>query len=258
MEFLNGQESFYRFTIFITLMLIFMALEAAYPKLQRDSNRLRRWTQHIGVTMTSTLVLRLIFPLLALDFSLHPPVSWGLFQVLHLPPFLEILLCLFLFDLIIYWQHRAFHQLPWLWRLHRMHHSDLVLDTSSALRFHPFEIVISMLIKIGIVILLGASPWAVFIFEILLNGFALFNHANWNIKKWDRPLQRILVTPDMHRVHHSSWVKETNSNYGFCLSLWDHFFSSFLKEEEPNQIGLNEFREKKDQTIWALLKQPFL
>ena len=256
MEFFGISEGTLRLGLFLSLLLIFSALEWRYPKLQRPAHRKQRWAQHLGITVLNTLLLRILFPVLALDLALNPPVSWGLMHLVNWPFWLEALLAIVFFDAFIYWQHRVFHRVPWLWRLHRMHHSDLLLDASSALRFHPIEIAISMALKMGVVVAIGASPWAVIIFEILLNGTALFNHANWNLKNWDSKLKTIVVTPDMHRVHHSSVVEETNSNYGFCLSVWDKWFGSFKDRPDPDEIGLKEFRKDREQKFSELLIQP--
>ena len=257
MEVFGVPEGYLRLGVFSSLMLIFSALEWRYPKIQREAKRPHRWSQHLAITGVSTVMLRLLFPLLALDLALNPPVSWGLLNVTPFPTWLEVILAVLLLDFLIYWQHRVFHQVPWLWRLHRMHHSDLLLDASSALRFHPLEIALSMALKMGFVVALGAPPLAVVLFEIALNGTALFNHANWNIKNWDHPLQKILVTPDMHRIHHSSVVAETNSNYGFCLSIWDQMFGSYRHRSDPEEIGLKEFRSPREQKFISLMTQPF-
>lgn len=257
MELFLSSESSLRFSLFLLLLLTFLALEWQFPKLNRPAERLTRWTQHFSLSLLNTFILRLLFPALALNFALNPPISWGLFNFVNYPIWLETLFSLLILDCAIYWQHRLFHRIPFFWSIHRMHHSDLVLDTSTALRFHPIEIVVSMVFKILVVTLLGISPIAVVLFEIALNGTALFNHSNWKLGFADSTLKVLLVTPDMHRIHHSSHTPETNSNYGFCLSLWDRLFLSFKEGPDPEEIGLKEFRKPSEQKFWRLLAQPF-
>lgn len=189
--------------------------------------------------------------------------GWGLFQVLHLPALLTIPLSLLMFDFVIYAQHRLFHAAPLLWRVHRMHHSDLDLDATSALRFHPIEIILSMLVKMAAVLALGAPPVAVVLFEIILNATAEFNHANLALPGGlDHALRMVLVTPDMHRVHHSVRRAETDSNFGFNLPWWDHLFGTYKADPAEGQVGmalgLEEFREAWDSGVLRLLRQPFL
>ena len=256
---LMDMESGLRLGAFALSLLVFASLEALLPKKQYPSQRGNRWLTNYGVVVIDTIFLRLAFPVLAVSVA----ATWntGLFHWLSLPFALELGLSVLLLDLIIYFQHRIFHRVPLLWRLHRVHHLDTAIDTSTALRFHPIEIALSMGIKIVMVMTLGLAPESVIVFEILLSSSAIFNHANWNLKKWDQPLQKILVTPDMHRIHHSVIVKETNSNYGFCLSVWDRWFGTYTenasKRTDEMQIGLKEFRTPKDQRLDQLMLNPF-
>jgi sterol desaturase/sphingolipid hydroxylase (fatty acid hydroxylase superfamily) len=175
---------------------------------------------------------------------------------------MNVLVSFLFFDLVIYWQHRLFHRLPWPWRLHRLHHSDVEFDTTTALRFHPLEIMISMLVKMLAVIAIGANPLAIVVFEIGLNLSAMFNHANIQLpaplEKWARYL---LITPDLHRIHHSIDKNEHHRNFGFCLSWWDYLFSSWCgrgqKADQVMAIGLPDFRSPKDHSLWAMLRQPW-
>jgi sterol desaturase/sphingolipid hydroxylase (fatty acid hydroxylase superfamily) len=188
--------------------------------------------------------------------------EWGLFNLVKVPEVLAITLCLLLLDLTIYVQHIVFHRVSWLWRLHRVHHSDLDFDVTTAVRFHPVEIILSMLIKMALVILLGAPPLAVLIFEIVLNLTALFNHGNIFIPvKLDRVLRWGLVTPDMHRVHHSAEPAETNSNFGFNLPWWDYLFRTYCPQPEKGHeemtVGLDDFRREDKLLLPGLLLLPF-
>ncbi|HET8704958.1 MAG TPA: sterol desaturase family protein, partial [Pseudomonadales bacterium] len=217
---------------------------------------------NISLTLINTLILRLVFPVLAVQFAwLMQNHAVGLFHWLELPAWLEIALAFLMLDAGVYWQHRLFHVFPWLWRFHRVHHCDIELDVTTALRFHPGEAVLSMLIKLSLIAVLGADPLAVLLFELCLNLGALFSHANIKIHRRLEPVLRaIIVTPDMHRLHHSILAKELNRNFGFFLSVWDRLFKSYLtkspQEIAGTRIGLNRFRERADQQIGALLLNP--
>jgi len=180
-----------------------------------------------------------------------------------MPAPLAILVAVVCLDLAIYWQHRLFHRVPALWRLHRMHHTDLEIDASTGLRFHPLEILLSMVIKLTVVVVLGAPAIAVIIFEVLLNASSVFNHANVKLPlAADRTLRQLVVTPDMHRVHHSTLRRETNSNFGFFLSFWDRLFDSYIDQPELGhdgmQIGLPEYRELEAVRLDHMLINPFV
>ena len=180
-----------------------------------------------------------------------------------MPSLISIIFSIMILDLTIYWQHVFFHKFPLLWRLHRMHHSDLDFDVSTGARFHPIEIILSMLIKITVIILLGAPPLAVLIFEILLNAMAMFNHGNIFLPpKLDALLKIFVVTPDMHRIHHSIRIDETNSNFGFNIALWDRIFGTYISYSKDGQegiiIGINQLRSPKYLKLHWLLIQPFL
>ena len=188
--------------------------------------------------------------------------GFGLFHLVKLPAPLTFILTLLFFDLLIYWQHRLFHKLQFLWKIHRMHHTDRDLDASSALRFHPFEFIISLVIKTGAEWITGASALSVIVFEIVLNGAAMFNHANINLPlKADRIIRKIFVTPDMHRIHHSVYRKETDSNYGFCLSWWDYIFRSYTASPRDGQldmkIGQRGFEDRRHLLFPWMIAVPF-
>ena len=209
------------------------------------------------------ILVRLLVPLTAIGAAaLAEENQWGLFQQFRLPEALAMVLGLLLLDLAIWAQHRLFHAIPWLWRLHRMHHADLDFDVTTGIRFHPLEILLSMLIKVAVVISLGLSPLAVLVFEIMLNSTALFNHGNLRLpKRLDRYLRWFVVTPDMHRVHHSWYREETDSNFGFNLPWWDRLFGTYRTQPRDGHvgmvIGLPQFRESRDLHLDQLLLQPF-
>jgi len=223
----------------------------------------QRQAVNLGVVLVDTALLRLGFPLLAVGLAVQiQGRDTGLMPALSWPLWLEIALTVLLLDLAIYWQHRLMHSVPLLWRLHRVHHSDTGFDVSTGVRFHPLEIALSMLLKLGLVLALGAHPLAVLIFELLLSLGSLFTHVDAALPvAHDRRLRWLLVTPSMHRIHHSSWPRETDSNYGFHLSIWDRLFRSYTAQpcvaEARMQIGLHAFRSAPEQTLGALLLQPF-
>ncbi len=189
--------------------------------------------------------------------------QWGLFNTLSLPKELVVLICVLLLDCAIYLQHLVFHRVSWLWRLHRVHHADLDIDVTTGTRFHPIEMMLSMLIKVSLVITLGVPVIAVVIFEIVLNASAMFNHSNARLPLWiDKRLRKVIVTPDMHRVHHSVIVKETHSNFGFFLSVWDIWFKTYRAQpmlgHDHVHIGVPEIQDGKEQRLDFMLRQPFV
>jgi len=222
-----------------------------------------RWFSNIAISVLNQLVLRWFFPVLAVGLSvIVQQRGWGLFNLLDLPDIVAVVFCLLFLDFAIYLQHIVFHRVEWLWRLHRVHHTDLDFDVTTAVRFHPVEIILLMLIKMALVVLLGAPPIAVLIFEIVLNFTALFNHSNILIPiKFDRVLRWVLVTPDMHRVHHSAVPVETNSNYGFNLPWWDYLFNTYCaqpcKGHREMTVGLQEYRTEERLVLPDLLLLPF-
>jgi len=214
----------------------------------------------VGLVVIDTLAIRFLFPIVAVGAAIWAQdKGWGALNILAIPNWAAILLAVVILDMMIYWQHVAFHRIPVLWRLHKVHHADRDLDASSGLRFHPVEIVISMAYKMVIVVGLGAPVMAVIIFEILLNGCAIFNHANLRLPRWiERPLRQIIVTPALHRIHHSVIERETNSNYGFSVIWWDKIFRSYTDVPEGElTLGLTEYQTDAPSGLLWSLTAPF-
>jgi len=232
-----------RLGVFIGVLVLLLALEARWPRRPPRQGR-RRWPVHFALVVLGTLLLRgmaaLSVPLVAVAAALWAQqAGFGLLNLLHWPPWLALVLTLLAFDALLWAQHLAFHRLPWCWRLHRVHHADQEIDVTTALRFHPLELAGSMLIKVAAVLLLGAPAEAVVIFEIALNGLALFNHANLRLPlALDRALRWIVVTPDLHRVHHSVLASEHDRNFGNGLSLWDRLFGTYEAQPREGHLGM--------------------
>ena len=257
-------EGVIRLSIFFSLLLVIGIWEAVAPRRERTQSFVVRWANNFAIVVLNTALLRVVFPTALVGFAVYfESIGWGILNTLSLPLWLEILLVLVVLDFVIYWQHVIFHQVPFLWRVHRMHHTDVDFDVSTGVRFHPIEILFSMIIKIVVVAPLGPAPLAVMLFEIILNGSSLFSHGNVRIPvKADRLIRFFLVTPDMHRVHHSADKIETDSNFGFCLSFWDRLFSPYRDQPEQTHtamtLGLNDYRSKRWQNVWSLLRLPFV
>lgn len=231
--------------------------------LRGDSRPARRQLINFALVVIDTLLLRLAFPVLAVAFAASVHASGtGLLGAVEAPFWLEFTFAVLALDLAIYWQHRLFHKIPLFWRFHRVHHADRGFDLSTGVRFHPVEIALSMLIKFAIIWLVGAHPAAVLVFEIVLNLGSLWTHTDLALPaRIDRRLRWLIVTPSMHRIHHSTLRRETDSNYGFHLSIWDRLFASYTKNpERPEKtmpIGLDQYPRDEDQTLTALLLNPF-
>ncbi len=257
---INPQD-WLRLGAFLILLLAMMGWECLAPR-RTAQRRSIRWPPNLIVVALNTLLLMLM-PVTAVGAALFSIFNhFGLFLYLELPLWHSIILSLLLLDLTIYWQHRIFHAIPQAWRIHRMHHTDTEFDVTTALRFHPLEIIISMLIKAAVIMLLGAPLLAVLAFEIILNSTAMFNHSNIKLPRAvDKALRWCLVTPDMHRVHHSVHADEYNANYGFNLSLWDRLFASYRAQpkdgHEKMQIGQLKYRARSEARLDKLLTQPF-
>ncbi|OGR37239.1 MAG: hypothetical protein A2051_07555 [Desulfovibrionales bacterium GWA2_65_9] len=257
-------EGLIRLCCFLGAALTLGLWEIWAPRLDRPALRQLRWPGNLGLVALSTLIIRLIFPILPVGLALWAQEhGWGLLNALALPEYAAGLASIVLLDLAIYWQHVASHRVFWFWRLHRVHHADTVLDLTTALRFHPLEMLLSLAYKLALVLILGPPAWAVLAFEILLNALPLFNHANVALPLGlDRVLRRIIVTPDMHRVHHSVSMSEANTNFGFCFPWWDRLFATYLVQptagHEGMAIGLNIFRAPAEARLWQLLRMPFL
>jgi sterol desaturase/sphingolipid hydroxylase (fatty acid hydroxylase superfamily) len=212
-----------RLGVFLGVLAIMALWELLAPRRRQDIPRVIRWSNNLALVVIDTIVLRLTFPILAVGLAVMAQErGWGLFNFIDAPAWVAVLASVIILDLVIYLQHVMFHAVPALWRLHRMHHADLDFDVTTGLRFHPIEIVLSMGIKLAMVLVLGPPAVAVLIFEVLLNATAMFNHSNVRLPLVvDRVLRLVMVTPDMHRVHHSILPEETNSNFGFNLPWWD-------------------------------------
>ena len=260
-----ANEIYFRLGFFFSIFLIMSLWELAQPRRHLHYSKKQRWSQHLGLTFFNSIAARLILPMGLSGLAIYvEQQNLGLFNAAAFsatPKPIVILLCLVLLDMTIYWQHRLFHVIPWLWRLHRLHHSDLDYDTTTALRFHPLEIILSIGIKASVIVLLGVPAVAVVAFEILLNGLAMFNHGNIKLpEKVDKLLRYFIVTPDMHRVHHSDIISESSTNYGFNLSLWDRAFGSYLHSAKATQedmvFGIKNCPQAAQQHLHQLLLQP--
>jgi sterol desaturase/sphingolipid hydroxylase (fatty acid hydroxylase superfamily) len=261
-ELLLTNEPALRLGIFLGAFAVMALWETLSPRRVRSFQRRFRWSNNIGLVALDAVALRVLFPAAAVGAAvLAEQEGWGLFNVLAVPAWLAVPVAILLLDLAIYIQHVVFHAVPMLWTLHRMHHADLDFDVTTGLRFHPVEIVLSMAIKLAVVTVLGAPPVAVLVFEVLLNATAMFNHSNLRLPDAvDRVLRWIVVTPDMHRVHHSILPHETNSNYGFNTPWWDRLFGTYVPQpaagHEDMTIGLQSFRTKRDLMLDRMLLQP--
>ena len=254
-------QSYWRMAAFFGLLALFLLLERLFPRRATDMHRGLRWPANLGLVLIDTALLSAL-PVAAMGSAIWA-AQHGLGVMNHapLPGVAKIAIAWILLDLAIYWQHRWMHEYAPLWRLHRVHHTDIEFDTTTAVRFHPIEILLSMLYKCAVVVVLGAPPVAVLLLEITLNGFALFSHTNLRMPVgFERGLRKIFVTPEMHRVHHSVYRAETDSNYGSALSLWDRLFRSYNDQPRDGHtgmtIGLNELREPEAQRLDKLLLQP--
>lgn len=263
-EFVLSHESAIRLGFFLGILLIIALIEILAPRRPLTTSKKRRWFGNIGVVVIGNLLVRILFPITALQLAFWAKQSgWGMFNAMSLPYWMVVVFSIILLDFIIYLQHVMFHAVPTLWRLHMMHHADLDYDLTTGIRFHPIEILISMVIKFGAIVLLGAPPLAVVLFEVILNGMAMFNHGNYYIPLGlDRLLRGLVVTPDMHRVHHSVFPSETNSNYGFNLSWWDRIMGTYRPQprlgHEGMTIGLNQFRDPTKLSLLGMLTLPFV
>lgn len=255
-------EAAIRLTVFLAVLAALALWEVAAPRRRQEIPRLMRWSNNFALVVIDTLLVRLAFPVVAVALALAAEAQgWGLLQLWEMPDWLGVVLALLALDLAIYLQHVMFHAVPALWRLHRMHHADLEFDVTTGLRFHPAEILISMGIKLAVVAALGPPAVAVLIFEVLLNATAMFNHANIRLPLGlDRLLRLIVVTPDMHRVHHSSDPRETNSNFGFNLPWWDRLLGTYVPQpalgHDGMEIGLTQFRDRRELWLHRMLWQP--
>ena len=256
-------EPLIRLVAFAGIFVAMAVWEVLAPRRDQKLGRGTRWPSNIGIVVLDTVLVRLVFPTTAVGLALVTEGrGWGLFHALDLPAWASVPLAVVALDFAIYLQHVLFHAVPALWRLHRMHHADLDIDVTTGARFHPIEILLSMGIKLGVVAALGTPAVAVLAFEVLLNATSMFNHSNVRMPIWlDRVLRWIVVTPDMHRVHHSIVACETNSNFGFNLPWWDRLFGTYRDQpaagHETMTIGIEQFRDPTEQRLDRMLTQPF-
>jgi sterol desaturase/sphingolipid hydroxylase (fatty acid hydroxylase superfamily) len=263
--FVLEREAVLRLGCFVAIFIVMMCWEVFAPKRVLSVSKLQRWSNNLGLLLLNSLVLRLLFPAAAVGIAYAAgEAGWGIFNWLTLPFWLEVIAAVLLLDLAIYLQHLLMHRVPLLWRLHRVHHADLDIDMTTGSRFHTLEILLSMLIKWAVIFVLGPALLAVLIFESLLNGMAIFNHANVRLPvTLDRVLRLLLITPDVHRVHHSILLRETNSNYGFNLSIWDRLFRTYRAQPEKGHdgmtIGIPGFRDARQvDRLPGMLALPFV
>jgi sterol desaturase/sphingolipid hydroxylase (fatty acid hydroxylase superfamily) len=258
-------ELAFRLMMFLGAFFTLALLEIMWPRRKLTVSKPQRWISNFSIAILYSFIARILFPAATVGVALFARNhGWGILSYLHCPFWLSVILSVIILDLIIYSQHVMFHKIPLLWRVHRMHHTDLDFDVTTGIRFHPLEILLSLLIKFSAVCLLGAPVISVIIFEVLLNVTSMFNHSNLKLLlKFDRLLRLITVTPDMHRVHHSVRLEETNSNFGFNLSWWDHLFGTYQNQPKDwhlnMMIGIPEFRDTKHCiTLPGMILIPFI
>jgi len=258
-----SDEAAIRLGFFLGGLALMGAWEWLAPRRPLSTSKSRRWRANLGIVLLDTAAVRLLLPITAVGMALLTQQrGWGLLNQFDLPAWLELLIGVLALDCVIYLQHVMFHAVPALWRLHRMHHSDLDFDVTTGVRFHPIEILLSMGIKLAAIVVLGPSALAVLVFEIALNASSLFNHGNVRLPPaLDRVLRLVVVTPEMHRVHHSSLPHETNSNFGFSFPWWDRLFGTYRAQPKLGHlgmtIGLDQFRDPDRLNLGDLLLQPF-
>ncbi|MGB1344593.1 MAG: sterol desaturase family protein [Amylibacter sp.] len=254
-------DTILRLTFFLSILIILIMAEILLPKKKRIHNRKDRWITNGLITLINTAsvnIVHIAIPLIAIVAAVDVSNGkMGLFNIINFPIWIEIILTVIILDLIIWGQHFLSHKIPFVWRFHRMHHTDRDLDVTTAVRFHPFEIIFSMFIKITAIYILGASAIAVIIFEIMLNGMAMFNHANLRIPlRIENILRKFIVTPDLHRIHHSIYIDEHNKNFGFSLSIWDKIFKCYLDQPRDGhkdmKLGLKWQNDKPTKLGWSL------
>lgn len=255
-------EASLRLGIFLAVFLLLTGLEILWPRRRLRHSKSARWVSNISLSVVNTVIVRLTVPIAGVAAALlAQQQQWGLLNHVALPHWLELALFLLVFDLAIYFQHRVFHAVPCLWRLHRMHHTDRDYDVTTGNRFHPLSILISSFIKIVLILLAGPSALAVIVAEVLLNACAMFNHSNLRIPVLvDRYLRLMVVTPDVHRVHHSIDHHEHNCNFGFNFPWWDRLFGTYLAQpslgHDDMEIGIEGFRDTRSEKLLPMLKQP--
>lgn len=263
-ELLLTHEVAIRAGVFFGVLILMAVWEVLAPRRASTISKVVRWGNNLGLVVFNSILLRFIFPTAAVGVAIFVSEhNWGLLNYVQLPSFAAAAISIVVLDFVIYFQHVLMHAIPALWRLHRVHHADLDYDFTTGVRFHPLEIIVSMLIKFVAILILGPPVAAVVIFEIILNASSMFNHGNIKLPAaLDRILRLLIVTPDMHRIHHSVEKDESNRNFGFNLSLWDRFFGTYRRQpragHEEMVVGIQNYRELRDVTsIHGLLLLPF-
>lgn len=257
-------DTYIRIGFFFGMLAAMGLWELIAPKRALTMSKSVRWLSNLSLTFINTVLIRFVLGLMGIKLAfIAADHEWGILTLFNMPDLLKGIIAIIVLDLIVYLQHVMFHMLPLLWRMHKMHHADIDIDLTTGTRFHPFEMLISLGIKMMSIAALGAPPWSVVVFEILLNATSMFNHANAYLPfGLDRIIRLLVVTPDMHRVHHSVIINETNSNYGFNLPWWDRLFGTYraqpVKGHLGMKIGLANFREPKKNTLPWMLIIPFM
>ncbi|HBH60396.1 MAG TPA: fatty acid hydroxylase [Nitrospiraceae bacterium] len=258
------KDAVIRLGFFFGVLIIMAIWELMWPRRVLTMSKLSRWLSNLGIVLLDNVLIRILFPVLVIGLAaMGQENKWGLLNNIQLPYWMSVGLGVLALDLVVYLQHLMFHAVPVIWRLHMMHHADLDIDVTTGLRFHPLEIIISMFIKLSTVAALGPSVLTVLIFEVTLNATAMFNHSNVKMPfHVDRLLRLLVVTPDMHRVHHSVTIRETNSNFGFNFPWWDRMFGTYRAQpvagHEGMTIGLSQFRDPKRNNLFRMLILPFV
>lgn len=264
-DYIMHYEPAIRLGFFFGVLAVMGLWEIVAPRRALTVSKAVRWANNLGLVALNSVILRLIFPAAAVGMAAFAAEhGWGLLNYYQLPVALAVALTVVAMDFVIYLQHVLVHAVPTLWRLHRVHHADLDFDVTTGARFHTLEIILSMLIKFATIVVLGAPVVAVVIFEVVLNAMAMFNHSNVRLPLGlDRVLRLVVVTPDMHRVHHSVEDNETNSNFGFNLSIWDRVFGTYIAQprggHEGMTIGIHKYRNAKQVAqLPGMLALPFV
>ena len=256
-------QGFIRLLVFFSVLVLMASAEAMWPRKKRTLLRPNRWFSNVSLSVLNIIVIKLLGPITAITLASYAANhNIGLLNILGLPFLVNVVLGVILLDLAIYAQHVASHKIPLLWRFHKVHHADRDIDVTTGIRFHPIEALLSMLYKSLVVLVLGPLPFTVFLFEVILNASAMFNHANLRLPiKVDHIIRKLIVTPDFHRVHHSITEQETDNNYGFFLSSWDRLFKTYTAQPQSGhddmRIGLNEFQTQSPANLFWSLRLPF-
>ena len=261
MDYITNNEAVLRVGAFCFFLILIFIIELIFPIFKRSAQTYKRWFTNFTFVILNTLVLRFFFPVLAASFAvICDQYNIGLFNYYNVSLLISMAASFLLLDLGIWIQHLLFHHSNFLWRFHKIHHSDEEVDFTTGVRFHPIEIIISMMCKLILLAIIGPSVVIVIIFEIVLNASSIFNHGNIKITKvFDIVLRKVIVTPNMHRIHHSENENETNSNYGFNFSIWDKLFGTYIENSIKGDnmiVGLTEFNNKK-KGLFLLLFKPF-